>query len=373
MNFSENIKSNAPDETIWLRLRRLRSVNLSKNIIRSKYEKKNIPIEKDILNRKANGLSSAIDSALGYLDIHSYHMNSKILTRYYGLLHLTIAEQVASVKNNNDISKIQEYTKYGHGLKSIIENVDVFPKEFFIYSLLSGYFNNYLNYLGIDIKAFSYKIPIQKIESKDKDKLIPIIDIFRRIPELYPIVYEHVSEKPLCLIIEPVNTINLRSPDDFKNLYKEATGKMLDKITNFDDISFLYIYCEGVDINLEDINSTGLPFLQCDKGKSDKFFFAAMEKNKIEHLNHYQSRHTILNTYICPVHKCIQDPIAINFMLLYGLSIIVRYYPQFWYEISSGELNQYYSLIEYYLSVFDHVIPEKMLERITGKSLRIYL
>jgi hypothetical protein len=76
--------------------------------------------------------------------------------------------------------------------------------------------------------------------------------------------------------------------------------------------------------------------------------------------------------FICPVHKCIQDPIAINFILLYGLSIIVRYYPLFWYEISSGALNQYYSLIEYYLSIFDQVILEKMLERITGKSLRIY-
>ncbi len=58
-------------------------------------------------------------------------------------------------------------------------------------------------------------------------------------------------------------------------------------------------------------------------------------------------------------------------MILYGFSIIVRYLPDVWYEISSGELDHIGSLIEYYLSIVDKVIPLEMLRRITERKILI--
>nr|WP_289844095.1 YaaC family protein [Treponema denticola] len=70
-----------------------------------------------------------------------------------------------------------------------------------------------------------------------------------------------------------------------------------------------------------------------------------------------------------PLLKEVNDPIAINYMLLYTLSIIVRYLPDMWYEIVQGKYANIGRLIDYYISIYDHVIPHQMLERITGKKL----
>ena len=58
-------------------------------------------------------------------------------------------------------------------------------------------------------------------------------------------------------------------------------------------------------------------------------------------------------------------------MILYSLSIIVRYLPDIWYEISSGERDHIGSLIEFYLSIVDKVIPLEMLKRITEREIKI--
>jgi hypothetical protein len=71
------------------------------------------------------------------------------------------------------------------------------------------------------------------------------------------------------------------------------------------------------------------------------------------------------------LNKSIQDPIIINYILMYTLSIIVRYLPNVWYEITSGKYDNIGSLIEYYISIFDHVILLQMLERITNKDIHI--
>jgi hypothetical protein len=52
------------------------------------------------------------------------------------------------------------------------------------------------------------------------------------------------------------------------------------------------------------------------------------------------------------------------------LSIIVRYRPKLWREITEGELTQYMALLRGYLSVVDRVVPELVLGRILGREIR---
>jgi len=64
---SEKFKAENSDELVWLRLNRLKSARLCENLIKDKLEKKANPrITDDIIKSKAIGLSSAIESAIGY-------------------------------------------------------------------------------------------------------------------------------------------------------------------------------------------------------------------------------------------------------------------------------------------------------------------
>ena len=65
------------------------------------------------------------------------------------------------------------------------------------------------------------------------------------------------------------------------------------------------------------------------------------------------------------------DVFLLHFVILYALSIIVRYLPSFWYEIEYGKLDHIKVLLEEYIAVADRVIPELAIERISGICLRI--
>jgi len=84
----------------------------------------------------------------------------------------------------------------------------------------------------------------------------------------------------------------------------------------------------------------------------------------------YSSDYSLL-CYMIPLFRTIEDPILVNLMLTYALSIVVRYMPDTWFRILKGDLNHLGSLIEYYMSVFDRVIQIRLLSRITGESIYI--
>lgn len=55
-------------------------------------------------------------------------------------------------------------------------------------------------------------------------------------------------------------------------------------------------------------------------------------------------------------------------MLLYCLSIWVRYWPALWRDISEGELQIYRPLVENYLYVVERVFPNIVLNRLYGRE-----
>jgi hypothetical protein len=76
-------------------------------------------------------------------------------------------------------------------------------------------------------------------------------------------------------------------------------------------------------------------------------------------------------SFIVPFWGGINDPFVIHFMILYALSIIVRYLPSLWHEIEDGTLDHMRALIEHYLAIVDNVIAHLAVERITGRRLLI--
>jgi hypothetical protein len=72
---------------------------------------------------------------------------------------------------------------------------------------------------------------------------------------------------------------------------------------------------------------------------------------------------------IQPIFGVIDEYRAICVVLLYALSIIVRYRPSIWRRVQEGDLDHMRVLIEAFLTVVERVLPEQYLERITGQRV----
>lgn len=382
MKPNERFVSQNPEELMWLRINRLRSVKLCESLLYKKCEHKGIDIiDKNLMSKKAIGLSSAIESAIGYWNQKPENLNSRILSRYYALLQMTIAEQVSSVNNNDDLSTIQKHTEYGHGLATITDNTGEFPFNYYVLLSKSGHFHAYTRFLGYDAS----KIEFEKRPRKFKDviepnKLIPLIDLFRRIPELQPVLDEYLGVNPLSFQVIYSDT-NRILESKRRQEYIERTGRFVFDLPEPEDvekITFVSILPASDSQTLDYFSNLPLPFFDLEEKTaiaSDEKIFDGKFKHKNEGYWHqylplYRTSYCG-TSYVVPIFNIIDDAILINLMLMYCLSIIVRYLPDLWYKIHSGELDHIGSLIEYYLSIFDHVIPLQMLERITETEISI--
>lgn len=380
----ETYKAENIDEIIWLRLNRLKSVKLCENLIRKKLSKSpNSLITEEIIKSKAVGLSSAIDSAIGYWQVNPQSINAKVLSRYYFLLQMTIAEQVCSVKNTADLKEVQKHTEYGHGLGTITQPTLEFPENYYTFAIRGGHFHSYTKSLGIDTKKYDFeKRPrvFSDIEDKDSSKIVNLIDLFRRIPELSNVIEEYTDKPPLSLHIGYSLMDNQHGFDAIKN-HMDKTGKytLSAPITSAETNSFINIYSESNKVTPEYLSTLGMPLtdfqIKTDTHSQEKYIIGKLihpsDKQWHQYLKTYRSSYSP-TTYVVPLWGETSDNIVINFTLLYTLSIIVRYLPDLWYRINTGDLDHIGSLIEYYVSTIDHILPLQMLERITEANISIH-
>lgn len=358
MTDNERLVAQDIDEIVWLRLKRLTSLKLCEKILSNKADQIDRDIDRTIIHNKAIGLSSSIESSINYWNFKTDSLNLRILSRYYALLQMTIAEQVSSLNNEYDLPQIQRYTEAGHGLGNLRNLNDDFPDNYFIILLKSGYVHSYAKFLGIRRKfnemAFERRPrDYNSVDATDKNKLIPLTSLFSRIPELRPVIFEYLGINPLSFHVVY---------DTLKN--RDIEG----------DKTFLNLYPENAEISEYDLSNYNLPFQSIQENENHFGVEFSHPEGVIWHqrLNLYRSNYCG-TSYIVPLKNAFEDPILLNLMLLYSLSIVVRYLPNLWYEIYHGNLDHFGSLIDYYVSIFDHVIPLKMLERITENEIHLSL
>lgn len=371
------------DELLKLRFERFRSIELSKKLLKEKCKNHNISLTEDVIYEKAKGLSSAIDSALNFWNIKGQNLNARILSRYYSLLQLTIAEEVASVETNADLKQVQKHTEQGHGLTTFSTNKtgDIL-NDYCCYIRQDGHFYNYLKFLNVeDVASFSSGKKIKQVDDTNQKLLISLSDLFCRIPELQTVIEDYTGLLPLVLHFGYDSIVTARNEEKIRDRILNETGKLVVEIPkeNCSKINtFVSIYPSSDNMTLEYIRSLDTPFTDFemieDSNISGKYISCKfLHDNRgvwWDYISAYKSNYTP-TSYIVPLFGKINDIILLNYMLLYTLSIIVRYLPDMWYEISNGKYNNIGRLIDYYISIYDHVIPHQMLERITEKVLHI--
>ncbi|MGE8550899.1 MAG: hypothetical protein ACN6NN_08345, partial [Acinetobacter calcoaceticus] len=186
------IIANDPNKLVWLRLKQLTSVEVCKILLREKSKRQDVLLDENLLNKKSIGLASAIESALGYWQEKPTSLNSWVLSRYYALLQLTIAEQVASPSNESDLASIQKHTEQGHGLSIWLKGIDN-PLDYKIYSLKGGHFYSYAKHLGLNPKSWSADKRAKDEAELASIQTITIKDLFQHIPELEPVLYSFIQ------------------------------------------------------------------------------------------------------------------------------------------------------------------------------------
>lgn len=353
---------------IWLRLKRLTSSQICKKIIQ-----KNHPHlqEVEYIN-KSVGMSSAIRSAIGYWETENGGLNSKILSRYYALLQISLAEQISSGDPKDDLKAVQKHTESGHGLFTKTIDDATFPDNILIGCLKGGHFYSYAKNIGIDIKKYSSERRPRNDEELELSCTYTLTDLLRRIPELKIQIKEVLGKDPLSFQIGHASrNMALRSRGLLQQDLSRATYE-------FPGFTYAAIYPKGAEVTVDELNAYDLGIMDIEKEvegnitKFDEGYFVGKVfhpegelwwDHVLTHKSGYCGTHAIVPFWGT------QDPFVLHLTVFYALSIIVRYLPETWYEIEHGELDYMNSLLENYLVIFDSVLPKLAVERLTKTRL----
>jgi hypothetical protein len=373
----ERLVAENVSEAVWLRLRRLTS-----SVLCSKILSKRAPLlDPDLISKKGEQTAYAVRSALGYWETNASALNAKVLTRYYALLQISIADQAASPNSELDLEQIQRHTEAGHGLATLVDSSCEFPMNYKIACLKSGHFYTYCQYRGVDLDANAFAKRPRKFASLSDDenkKLVSLADMFRRVPELQPLLHECLNVGPLSF---QVHHSDRNMSEQMKRVteHSQKTGQMsFDPPTSRDaKTTYVSIYSEDGVVTPDYLNSLSLPFQNITlvegtiKGRRhfDGEITHAKDVYWHQTIDLYKSGYSATSV-IAPFWG-IRDPFLIHFVILYALSIVVRYLPSLWHDIEDGTLNHLRALIEHYLTVVDNVVPRLAIERITGTRLMV--
>ncbi|NTV67551.1 MAG: hypothetical protein HGB06_07725 [Chlorobaculum sp.] len=363
-------------EVIWLRLQRLLSSQLCAIIIQKNYSSLN----GEILEKKANGMSWAIRSALGYWNTKQGGLNSKILSRYYALLQISIAEQISLGDPQDDLATIQRHTEYGHGLFSLSSGDEKFPDNYYVGCLNSGHFSVYCKKIGYDLRTYCHERRPRDYSKVTKSNVYSLVDLLRRVPEFQDVVFEYLEKDPLSFHIGYAKKNYTLKAERVKE-YARLAGRVLydPPINGLSEKTYVAIYTRGASITEDLLNGYGFPIKNIVVEKptvpGDSWSFVG----EIEHpKNEYWWQH--IKTYksgycgssiILPFWG-IDDPFLLHLTILYAFSIIVRYLPETWHKIEFGEYDNIRALLEHYLVIIDEVLPKIVVERLTKSKILVY-
>lgn len=370
---SEHVFADNLAEVIWLRLKRLSSHQLCEKVIL----RRTPTTPETALTEKATGMAWAVRSAVGYWETKSGGLNARVLSRYYALLQISIAEEIASGDETSTLPSIQRHTEQGHGLFTIAADTDGFPANYLIGCLKSGHFPSYCKARGIDLKAFAFERRLRKPPNEtERPHMVSLADLLRRVPELQSVAQEYLGTYPLSFHLAKRHSSDLEQ--QLEQMGMSMIGSVYDARTLTPALktnSAIAICPVGYQLTAAEANSLDLPVRNFED-KKDPLSNLILPIGQLEHPAHehwYQGLHLHKSGYcgssIMVPYWGADDVFTLHFVILYAFSIVTRYLPSLWHEIEDGKLDHLRSLLEHYLVIVDNVLPKIALERMTGDSV----
>jgi len=359
---SRLLLSEEPIEAIWLRLRQLQSVTLAKKLIERRAAAEGVALDGSVIQSKAEGVAYALRNASDYF--HSRegrNVSQRVLNLYYGSLAFAFAEMLASPHGAETLARIEDSTKLGHGLYTV--DGPGSGLEQIVVGVFSGFFPAWTTSIGQPIDA----IPRKKARSYDdlasypEMSWISVETLFASIPEIGDLFSDIFESKPRWVTPAGDQMANAgmglfgtRKPPA-RSYIQLVDGTC--RLTKADIALFLGPIGEIGEVASE---GGGRYFRAAVDHPGKEFWFEVL---KIHHSP--LGRQALIQ----PIFGVIDEYRAICVVLLYALSIIVRYRPSIWRRVQEGDLDHMRVLIEAFLTVVERVLPEQYLERITGQRV----
>lgn len=372
---------------IWTYLSTWESDQLARDLINDRAGFANVTLTPDLLEEKARSLAYCLRNARECIRTPQAEFIPRIVTRYYGCMWLVSAIMISDPSTEYTLEKIEARTKQGHGLGNIAREDGQFPQSEFIYLREQGLFPAYLRYLGCskdelkEIRPVAHRFDsFDDLSDHDRSKLVCLTDVLSRLPEIRNYVVETTGEQPLSFhIYHSSRNMAEKAERDVENKTFLAPQHRPPVEQQIPDPDYTWIgieQSEGMDLAF--VEQNGPPLIEWQRyalglsgsnnwiGKlchpHDKIWWEVMDT----HSSAMAPTH-----WIKPINNRISDYMALHFMALYCLSILTRYRPSTWREVTEGRLNRYRVLIAAYIQAFERVVPEIALSAISRRPVRV--
>ena len=355
--------SEQPIEAIWLRLRQLQSVTLAKKLIEERARRESVTLAAPIAQSKADGLAYALRNASDYFQASDHrNVSQRVLNLYYGSLAFAFAEMLAAPAGPSSLADLENATKQGHGLYTL-DGESGRLEQLVVGVIASGFFPAWMKTLGIDTAQLPAKKPRQytDLNSMTDAPWATVERLFAAIPEIADLFADIFDSPPAW--VEPRGDMEANLPrgpassaprtrsyiklvDEFGRLTPQDIAKFPGPISEISEI---------------DAEGDGRHFRVAVDHPGHPHAWGALD------LHHSAFKRSAL---LMPVLAGVKEYRATCVVLLYALSIIVRYRPSIWRRVQDGDLDHFRVLIEAFLVVAERILPEQFLETVSGQ--RVY-
>jgi len=360
-----HITSEDPLAGIWLRLNQFQSVRIASKLVSRRSNELGSPLSESATASKAEGISYALRNASDYFRrAPNESLNKRILCLYYGALSLAFAEMLASPTGPVDLDEVEGMTRQGHGLYTVLTGSSL--RELRVGAMDRGFFPQWLSRLGHDVSSF----PQRKAKTaSDIDKLPPgtvleATDLFGRFPEIDDL-FREVFDDPPSWVVPCFDTESNPSLFSLGRPVKKLSSTYLDLIDPSARMSCATI--RSAPWGLTEVSET-------TTDKDGRHFRARIDHPDREYwheaLGIHHSSFLSRAALILPVFGTVSEYRVVAFVLLYALSIVVRYMPSLWRRIEGGDGDEHLALISAITGVLERVLPEQYLESILRE--RVY-
>jgi hypothetical protein len=360
----ERIPTDAPIRQIWNRLGILSSISGAQKCLAQKATITGQKTCEKLLTQKAQGIAFCIRGAEEYFRVPlEGNLTSASLAYYYGTLNLLEALLLSDTANNITLERIESYTQGGHGLRTLSALSDAtegFPASEKVLVLGSGFMSaGFLTHSGYDVSRIAvtsqhgYRTAsdLAALPAAERAKVFSVKDLLGRIPELRELYGEIFHEQPAYISFEsnfspPLKrlSLNFAAHSNTAYLTSERIREILDWLP------------QGIVLRKEDNSLDWIGEVVGDTAAGEYEQIQRRRKDLYSSCMAYSS-------YVLPLGK-INDILLLNFMLLYCLSIWVRYRPSLWRDITEGKFDCYRPLFEAFLMAVQRLVPNQVLNRI---------
>lgn len=356
------IKSENPNAAVWLRLGRLQSVKLAAKAIAAHGQTSDVNLSSDVVEKKAAGVAFAVRNAADYYkSSDGRNLSQRILNLYYGTLSFAIAEMIARPDGPIELADVENATKQGHGLYTV-DGPEDGVEDLTVGLLKTGFFAAWMRAIGTNIDH----APAQKakrftdLSDLHADCYVSLEHLFSRIPEIGDL-YQDIFDSP-SLWLRPfyVDQWNNWDIDDRSRARTRTYGVLVDaagRMTKEQVAAFPFGISEIRQIQSQSGAAVYKVAFEHD-GKDVWWKALPIHRSPLSH-----------HALIMPTLGTVQDYRAICFIILYALSIVVRYRPSLWRRVQEGDLDQFRVLIETFLVAVERLLPQHFLGSITGQEI----